>query len=197
LEPLFLGSHPALDFINTTFSPEGERVETIGNGAAFIDWLIRAELLTDASAGRLRRRLGAQSLDAVAAEARALRDWTSGWISRWSREPNGTYGAEIRRLNGFLHHGGYHREVVSEEGHWRLRECSNTDSGDDLLAVIATQIALLVTNENPTLVKPCAGTGCTLWFLDRTKGHRRAYCSASACGNRAKVAAFRARQKVT
>jgi predicted RNA-binding Zn ribbon-like protein len=197
MEPLFLGGHPAIDFINTTFCPEGERVEVIENGAAFVDWLLRAGLLTDTAAARLKRRLGAQGLDAAASEARALRDWASGWISRWSRDPYGDYGAERRRLNGLLHHGGYHRELVSEGDHWRLRECSNTDSGEDILAVIATQIALLVTSEAPTLVKQCAGLGCTLWFLDRTKGHRRAYCSASACGNRAKVAAFRARQKAT
>ncbi len=197
MEPVFLGGHPAIDFINTTFSPEGERVEVIGNGAAFVDWLIRAGLLSDAAATRLKRRLGAQGLDAAAGEARALRDWASGWISRWSRDPDADYGAELRRLNGFLHRGGYHRELISEGGHWRLRECSNADSSEDLLAVIATQIALLVTSEAPGLVKPCAGQGCTLWFLDRTKGHRRAYCSAAACGNRAKVAAFRARQKST
>ena len=198
MDPVFLGGHPAIDFINTTFCPEGERVEVIGNGAAFVHWLIGAGLLTDTAAARLKRRLGAQGLDALASDARALREWASGWISRWSRDPDADYGAEARRLNGLLHHGAYHRELVSEGGRrWRLRECSNADSGEELLAVIATQIALLVTNEAPTLVKSCAGQGCTLWFLDRTKGHRRAYCSASACGNRAKVAAFRARQKVT
>jgi predicted RNA-binding Zn ribbon-like protein len=197
MEPLFLGGHPALDFINTTFCPEGERVEVIGNGAAFVDWLIRAGLLTEIAAARLKRRLGVQGLDGAASEARALREWASRWISRWSRDPDGDYGVELRRLNGLLHHARYHRELVSEGDHWRLRECSNTDSGEDLLAVIATQVALLVTNEAPTLVKACAGVGCTLWFLDGTKGHRRAYCSASGCGNRAKVAAFRARQKVT
>jgi len=196
MEPLFLGGHPAIDFINTTFCPQGERIEMIGSGAAFMDWLVRAELLPDAAAARLKRRLGVQGLDAVAGEARVLRDWASRWISRWSRDPDGDYRAELRRLNGFLHHAAYHREIVSEGGQWQLRECSNTDSGEELLAFVATQVALLVTNEAPALVKPCAGAGCTLWFLDRTKGHRRAYCSASVCGNRAKVAAFRAREKV-
>jgi predicted RNA-binding Zn ribbon-like protein len=40
-----------------------------------------------------------------------------------------------------------------------------------------------------------AGAGCTLWFVDRTKAHRRIFCSATTCGNRAKVAAFRQRQR--
>ena len=46
---------------------------------------------------------------------------------------------------------------------------------------------------DPALLKACAGADCTLWFLDRTKAHRRMFCSATACGNRAKVAAFRRR----
>jgi predicted RNA-binding Zn ribbon-like protein len=32
-----------------------------------------------------------------------------------------------------------------------------------------------------------------MWFYDRTKGHRRRWCTSTGCGNRAKVAAFRAR----
>jgi predicted RNA-binding Zn ribbon-like protein len=44
-------------------------------------------------------------------------------------------------------------------------------------------------------VKRCEGAECTLWFVDRTKAHRRRFCSATACGNRDKVAAFRARQR--
>jgi predicted RNA-binding Zn ribbon-like protein len=49
--------------------------------------------------------------------------------------------------------------------------------------------------ERPALVKRRTGPGCTLWFVDRTKSHGRVFCSATACGNRAKVAAFRDRQR--
>jgi predicted RNA-binding Zn ribbon-like protein len=59
------------------------------------------------------------------------------------------------------------------------------------------QIASLVATEPPALVKRCAGPGCILWFVDRTKAHRRVFCSATVCGNRAKVAAFRERQRGT
>ena len=43
------------------------------------------------------------------------------------------------------------------------------------------------------LVRLCEGKACVLWFYDRTKGHRRRWCTSTGCGNRAKVAAFRAR----
>jgi len=69
------------------------------------------------------------------------------------------------------------------------------DSADELIVLVATQVAFLIATEQPELVKHCAGTGCTLWFLDRTKAHGRLFCSAAVCGNRAKVAAFRERQR--
>jgi predicted RNA-binding Zn ribbon-like protein len=69
------------------------------------------------------------------------------------------------------------------------------DSPGALVALVATQLATLLANEDPELIRDCAGTGCTLTFVDRTKAHRRQFCSAAACGNRAKVAAFRSRQR--
>jgi predicted RNA-binding Zn ribbon-like protein len=42
-------------------------------------------------------------------------------------------------------------------------------------------------------VRRCEGVDCVLWFYDRTKAHRRRWCSMEGCGNRAKVARFRSR----
>ena len=64
-----------------------------------------------------------------------------------------------------------------------------------ILALIASHVATLITHESPDLLKTCTGPDCTLWFIDRTKAHRRMFCSAAGCGNRAKVAAFRERQR--
>jgi predicted RNA-binding Zn ribbon-like protein len=43
------------------------------------------------------------------------------------------------------------------------------------------------------LIRACEGSACTILFLDRTKAHARRWCSMAICGNRAKVAAYRAR----
>jgi predicted RNA-binding Zn ribbon-like protein len=74
-------------------------------------------------------------------------------------------------------------------------EHTRVDDVSELLALLAAQVAALITMEAPELVKTCSGADCVLWFLDRTKAHRRTFCSVSACGNRAKVAAFRERAK--
>lgn len=195
MKPLFLGSHPALDFLNTSFSPRGETIELIGEGRSFVAWLVSAELLDASTATKLTRRFGAGALDAVAAEARGFRDWAGNWISRWRDAPNGDYKAELRRLNRLLERAKSYREAVVTKGGMQLIERCRIDSADELIVLVATQVALLITTEQPELVKRCAGTGCTLWFLDRTKGHGRLFCSAAVCGNRAKVAAFRERQR--
>ena len=68
-------------------------------------------------------------------------------------------------------------------------------SADALLALVALTIAAFVTAEGPALLKACAGPGCTVWFLDRSRAGRRRFSSPTVCGNRAKVAAFRERQR--
>jgi predicted RNA-binding Zn ribbon-like protein len=191
---LLVGSHPAMDFLNTTMAPAGTPIETIGDGRSFVDWLVSAGLLDATNSAKLKRRIGAGELDALAAEARRFRDWAGAWIARWRDAPDADYATEIRRLNRLLERAHRYREVLTNDER-EIVERNHLDSADELLAIVAEQVASLIASEEPRLVKRCAGPECTLWFLDRTKASRRLYCSASACGNRAKVAAFRERQR--
>ncbi|HEX6050345.1 MAG TPA: CGNR zinc finger domain-containing protein [Gemmatimonadaceae bacterium] len=194
MKALLIGSHPAMDFFNTTMSPGGTPIELIGDGQAFVEWLVDAGLLDAPNAAKVKRRFGSEPLDAVAAEARRFREWAGDWVFRWHHAPEADYGTEVRRLNRLLEREHRYDEIVVADGvqtveRWHL------DSPDALIGLVARQVALLITTERPELVKRCAGPECTLAFLDRTKARRRIYCSATGCGNRAKVAAFRERQR--
>ena len=195
MQPLFLGGHSALDFLNTSFAPNGERVETIGDGARYLDWLVAAELLDAMEAGRLARRFGAKALDAAAAEARRVREWARDFLLRFRAAPRGDYSIELGALNKLLAREARSREIVPGAQGLEMREQRYFENANALNSLPAAQLAALVTGEDPALIRECAGDACTLWFLDRTKSHRRLFCSASACGNRAKVAAFRERQR--
>jgi predicted RNA-binding Zn ribbon-like protein len=195
MEPVFLGGHPAIDFLNTTFSPQGITIEVIGDGESFLRWMVEARLLHASSAASIRRRYSGTTLDAIAADARKLRAWVAGWIDRRSRRPLDTYDAELRRLNALLERSHSYCEVVRAEDSVKIVQREHMSDPGELLALIAAQIALLIAHEDSQLVRHCAGASCTLRFLDRTKAHRRLFCSAAACGNRAKVAAFRKRQR--
>jgi len=189
----FVAGHPAIDFLNTAYAPGGVLVETIGDGGALLDWMMGAGLVDKDEAARLARRFTRKSLDAAAEEARTVREWARTWIEAWRANPARDYGDEIAALNKLLARESRGRELVANKRRLELIERPHFEDARELIAPIAVEIARLVTQEDPSLVKACAGTECTLQFLDRTKAHRRVFCSATACGNRAKVAAFRRR----
>jgi predicted RNA-binding Zn ribbon-like protein len=195
MEPLFLSGHVALDFLNTLPTPRGEAVELIGDGRSFAAWLERAKLLGGATAAKIERRFGAAALDSSSAEARKLREWARGWISVWRDAPGADYGAEIRHLNRVLERARRYGELVPTGDGLKLEGRDRLETTDELIALLAAQIASLVATERSLLVKRCSGAGCSLWFVDRTKAHARRFCSAAVCGNRAKVAAFRERRR--
>jgi predicted RNA-binding Zn ribbon-like protein len=157
--------------------------------------MVEAGLLDAPAGASIRRRYSSATLDAVAADARKLRAWVAGWIDRWTRRPRDAYATELRRLNTLLAHGHAYREVVQTPDGVQILQREHMVEAEELLAIVAAEIARLIAQEDSRLVKRCAGASCTLRFLDRTKAHRRVFCSATACGNRARVAAFRNRQR--
>lgn len=195
MPPLFIGGHPAIDFLNTRFAPKGESVECIADGRSYLDWLTGVGLISAAESERLRRRLGIKVADVAAADARKMREWVRDWLARWRTSPKDPFEEEVAALNKLLARESCCRELVQTGEGLRLIESVELDSSASLLALLAAQVAALLTTEQASLIKQCAGEPCTLWFVDRTKAHKRLYCSAAVCGNRAKVAAFRERQR--
>jgi len=195
MPPLFVGGHSAIDFLNTWCEPQGLPFEAFTDGATFLEWFVGAGLVDPAAAARLSRRVGRKALDQAALEAREVREWARAWLDRWRQAPRRGYPAELKVLNDLLARTTYRRQVRAQDGAFVSVEEAPLAATADLIGLLAAQLASLVTQEDPALVKRCAGAACTLWFLDRTKAHRRVFCSPTACANRAKVAAFRERQR--
>ena len=190
-----IGGHPAIDFLNTSFQPGDERIELLPDGQALLEWLRAAGLLGAAETSALARRVGVTALDGAADEVRCFREWAREWLSRWRGQPSGDHAAELRHLDAILASTSLHWKLLqTREGIARIEQVPIT-SAEQLVGRVAVEVARLVSLEDPLRVKCCAGQGCTLWFLDRTKASRRRFCSASGCGNRAKVHAFRQRQR--
>ena len=64
-------------------------------------------------------------------------------------------------------------------------------SPEQVLAPLAEATAKLIAQEDFSLVKHCEHKDCVLWFYDKTKAHKRRWCSMKVCGNRHKVMKFR------
>jgi predicted RNA-binding Zn ribbon-like protein len=190
---LFVAGHPAIDFLNTAYAPGGMPIETIGDGHALLDWMVGAGVLDESDSTTLARRFSRKALDAAAQEARTVREWARTWLTAWRANPTRDYGEETAVLNKLLAREGFSHELVAIKRRFELLERPRFSAAHALVTRIGLEIARFLVQQDAALLKACAGADCTLWFLDRTKAHRRMFCSATACGNRAKVAAFRRR----
>jgi predicted RNA-binding Zn ribbon-like protein len=64
-----------------------------------------------------------------------------------------------------------------------------------LLATVAREAIFLFGGPARAHVRQCEGDGCAILFLDTSRKGTRRWCSMKACGNKAKVAQFRQRQR--
>ena len=199
---MFLAEAIALDFLNTLAVPVDVEVEWLGSGEDLLAWLEAAKLLDEAALDAVRALATPEELDAVAARARALREWLRGFVQRHRGKPLAhSAEAELEPLNGLLARDRTFTQIVAlgkaerQDGDSALALVARRhwQSADDLLLPIARSIAELVTAADFAEVKQCEGSACVLHFLDTTRGGRRRWCSMAVCGNRAKQAAHRDR----
>ncbi len=193
LPPCLIAGHLAVDFVNSVATPHGETIDWLRDGASAMGWFASVSLFPDAALRKLQRGVAQSALDEVAAEARELREWLRGTLPHPKRLHGSPQVGE--RLNEILARGCAFQAVAKDEKGLEVRDCERLENPGQLLVPIAKAIARLVTEEDLNRVRPCEGSGCSLWFLDQTKAGRRRFCSATVCGNRAKVAAFRSRQR--
>jgi predicted RNA-binding Zn ribbon-like protein len=208
--PFFIADNLGLDFLNTIAVPVDTKVEWLTSGEDLLAWLKQAGLVPDDVMDDFRRSAVPGELDAIAAQARALRDWFKLFVYKHIGRPlEPTALRELEPLNQLLAHDEEFGQIVvrdrlreDDRGQqkretsglaWRLQR--RWQSPESLLFPIARSLADLVCAEDFTYVKACEGPPCTLLFVDRTRGHARKWCSMAVCGNRAKQAAHRNRLK--
>lgn len=184
MAPPFLADHPALDLMNTVVQLNGQGVDLWQDDADVSAWLVQAGYLADGQAH-------GSADGSLLAGARALREL----VRRLVRARKDGREIDIGGLNALLGQARRHLELVKEEGGaLRLETRYAGGTAGEVLAPLAEAAAELLASGDFNLVRPCESPECSLWFLDRTKSHRRRWCSMALCGNRHKVASFRQRQ---
>jgi predicted RNA-binding Zn ribbon-like protein len=134
-------------------------------------------------------------LDRVAADVRALRERLRTAVAAWAAKGTVPPASLLVELNRLLAAGPSATSVRTVAGRVVLTASRRFDSALAILAPLAEAIARLFAEGDRHLVRECGSDACSLWFYDRTKAHRRRWCSMDACGARAKAAAYRARQR--
>ena len=208
--PFFIADNLGLDFLNTLAVPVDTKVEWIASGEDLLVWLKQAGLVPQDVLDGLRKSALPGELDAVAGQARGLRDWFKAFVYKYMGKPLEPKALrQLEPLNQLLARDEEFGQIVvrdrlsdGEHGHGRdgagvarlaLRPRRRWRSPETLLLPIARSLADLVCSEDFTYLKACEGPTCTLLFIDRTRGSARRWCSMAVCGNRAKQAAYRNR----
>jgi predicted RNA-binding Zn ribbon-like protein len=203
---MFIADSRGLDFLNSIATPVDKPIEFIGSGEDFLQWLCDARLVPAEILAALRHRAAPGQLDAIAAQARAMREWFRGFVDAYRGKP--------LPVNAVKKLGPLNRVLARDEEFGQIVACDHQPSDEApsalklevqrrwrspeaLLIPIAKAMAELVCSEDFSDIKACEGHACTLFFLDRTRGRARRWCSMAICGNRAKQAAHRKRAKRT
>ncbi len=205
--PYFIGDHLAMDFLNSRIDSTHNGIDWLGDGARFLKWLVQAGAIDAAIARRFRAEEANAfgTLDTIAEQARGLRDWLRDFVGRHAgSEIEADAMDELASLNRLLARDNTYRQIeatgTEADAYMRshaLRryQVRRWTSPEHLLQPIAEAIGDLICNEDFRLVRTCEGHDCVLVFYDRTKSHARRWCSMALCGNRAKAAAHRARNR--
>jgi predicted RNA-binding Zn ribbon-like protein len=179
--PDFYGDHPALDLMNTVMLVDGVLTDTWQSDADVLNWLKAAAMAAN------KDRAAPGLLDA----GRALREVVRTLVlDKKAGKP-----LRVKPLNAALAHAQRHIELQADGEEWQLVTHYAVNTPQAMLAPLAEAAAELLATVDFNLVRKCEDSDCVLWFVDKTKAHRRRWCSMALCGNRNKVASFRQRQQ--
>lgn len=179
----FVGDNLAINLINTRRMSKDGLTDILQSDDDVKAWLKRLEV--PVSKGEVSFVAGT-----LLERARELRDiaLTSIKDRKSGKKPS------LVALNRFLERAPSHSALRFDHARdLHVTRVYGNETAEEVLAPVAEAVADLLANANFDLVRHCEGESCVLWFYDQTKGHRRRWCTTTGCGNRAKVAAFRAR----
>ncbi len=186
LEPYVLADHPVLDMLNTRANVDGVPFGFWQGDADVERWLVRLGWAEEGAVPVFEE-------GALLGAARGLREVIRVLLEQRKAGQQGDPAA----LNAFLRKAVSHPQLAwPAPGELRLERQRKVQTAEQFLAPIAEAAATLLVEGDFGLVRTCEHPECVLWFYDRTKGHKRRWCSMALCGNRHKVAEFRKRKLV-
>lgn len=176
-----LGDHLAMDLLNTEARNDGKAIEFWNSDTDVLHWLARYGI-TPASKG------SSFAPAELLAQAKALRALARQLITEFKDGKS----PDISELNKYLSAFDTAPHLARDaEGKLTLSRISHSNKVGTLLGPVAEAVAQLLVEGNFALVKQCEHPDCILWFYDKTKAHKRRWCSMALCGNRHKAAQFR------
>ena len=184
-----------LDFINTLENERGGTLDHVPTAAAALTWLREHDLLHRQTLDELLTRaaddpaFGEQVIRRLRKVRSGLRELVDATVEQRPPDP-----AALRDVNRALR-TQYVYELVPASDGISLDHRHEGDPVDGALARLSETIARELTQGDGERLRICANDDCRWVFYDTSAAGRRKWCDMSTCGNRAKVARHRARQR--
>jgi predicted RNA-binding Zn ribbon-like protein len=177
---VYVGGRRCLNFVGTLKHRNGSREELLTEPKSLSDWAVEGGLVDNtipvaaddlAAAIEVREAIYRTVMARLGKRRPQLADIEL--LNQWACQPQLT-----PRL---LRSGAVRREGTASQ----------------LLASLAADLLDLLAGTDIENVKQCAHPDCTRLYLDASRGKNRHWCGMGTCGNRAKVQAFRERQRAS
>jgi predicted RNA-binding Zn ribbon-like protein len=183
------------DFLNTEDTENGFPVDRLPTLDAALSWFVDRGVIHKEGADRTRAaaatddRGSSRDLIRIQTVRSALREVSLSLAAHRAPDP----GA-LETINRALHARQVIELVPGPDGvHVDHRHVG--DPIDDALARLADPLVTELTAGHPERIKACASDTCDWIFYDSSRTSRRRWCDMATCGNRAKAARHRAREK--
>jgi predicted RNA-binding Zn ribbon-like protein len=194
---VFIGERLWLDFVNTDDLRRGVRVDVLRDFDALVQWLGAVGVLDTERASGIARRAEQQPAGAAAAlvDARRVRAALKALAERGAVLEKARADAltEINRVLG--RSAGHRRVEFGDDGSFRQSFVPVGDAFAGLMIPVVESAAEALVGGELLRVRRCADGRCPRVFFDSTRNGRRRWCDMATCGNRAKAARFRARER--
>jgi predicted RNA-binding Zn ribbon-like protein len=168
-----------------------EPIENLADYAELVRFTELAGIITPAQAKRLRK-LSGPGPARVAKDARKLREQLFAVLAaahRGRKPPPGP----LRGLTAAINKAHAARVLAGSNGPGITSyDWASPHAVELPLHACALAIADLLTGQDRNRIRKCGASDCDVYFIDRSKGHRRHWCSMRNCGNREKQRRWRA-----
>ena len=112
---IFISGSLGLDFLNTLATPVDTPVDWIDDGDGLLSWLEQAQLVPAKAVKEMKTQAMPGEFDAVASQARSLREWFRGFVrARSGRRLGADDLRELEPLNRLLGRDERFAQIVAE-----------------------------------------------------------------------------------
>lgn len=175
-----IGDHLALNLLNTEARSQGRDVDHWASGEDVRRWMTQQGIAL----------AGARTPPDLLERGRELRTAVRNAITaRKAGKPVDVDALNVH-LDAYVTSPRLQRDAT---GAVAMPRVARTEGAASWLGPVAEAAAQLLVEGDFALVRQCEHPDCILWFYDRTKSHKRRWCSMSQCGNRQKATRFRRR----